>query len=96
MKIGTLMTVKIIFDKRSKDAPFIAYTPELDVSSCGSTEEKARKNLHEAVEIVLEEAQRKGKLSELLEELGFQKKKGHLIPPRVISETFFFPKISLT
>ena len=90
------MTVKIMFDKRSKDAPFIAYTPELDVSSCGFTEEKARKNLHEAVEIVLEEVEKKGKLREFLEELGFQKKKGHLIPPRVTSETFFFPKISLT
>ena len=36
----------------------IAYTPELDVASCGPTEAKARKNLHEAVEIVLEEVER--------------------------------------
>ena len=89
------MTIKITYDKRSKDAPFIAYTPELDVASCGPTEKKARKNLHEAVQIVLEEAKKKGKLVELLEELGFEKKKDHLIPPRVTFETFLFPKIRL-
>ena len=55
------MTVKITIDKRSKDAPFVAYTPELDLASCGPTEEKAKKNLHEAVEIFLEEMQAKGK-----------------------------------
>lgn len=53
MDISIPMTVKIIVDKRSKDAPFIAYTPELDVVSCGGTEEKARQNLHDAVEIVV-------------------------------------------
>ncbi|OGH21228.1 MAG: hypothetical protein A2958_01870 [Candidatus Levybacteria bacterium RIFCSPLOWO2_01_FULL_38_13] len=96
MKIAAPMTVKIMIDKRSKDAPFVAYTPELDVASCGPTEDKARQNLHEAIEIVLEEAERKGRLKELLEELGFQKKKGRLIPPRVTFETFLFPKIRLT
>ncbi len=53
------MTVKIMIDKRSKDASFIAYTPELDVVSCGPTEEKARQNLHDAVEIIVEEAKKK-------------------------------------
>ena len=90
------MTVKIIVDKRSKDAPFVAYTPELDVTSCGPTEEKARKNLHEAVEIVLEEAERKEKLPELLEGMGFQKEKQGWIPPRISFEQFFFPKLKFT
>ena len=90
------MTVKIIVDKRSKDSSFIAYTPELDVASCGLTEEKARKNLHEAVEIVLEEAEKKGKLSDLLEEMGFQKEKKRWMPPRVSLEPFFFPNLKLT
>lgn len=66
------MTIKITYDKTSKDAPFVAYSPELDVASCGPTEKKARKNLHEAVEIVLEEAKKKGRLTQLLEELGFE------------------------
>ena len=60
------MTIKIMVDKRSKDAPFVAYTPELDVASCGPTEEKARQNLHNAVEIIVEEAEKKGTLKKLL------------------------------
>ena len=85
------LTVKIIVDKHSKDAPFVAYTPELDVSSCGPTEEKARKNLQEAVFIVLQEVKKKGKLNELLEELGFQKEKQQWIPPRISFEPFSIP-----
>ena len=85
------LTVKIILDKRSKDAPFMAYSPELDVASCGQTEEKARKNLYEAVSIVLEEMQKKGKLVEFLLESGFQKEKKRWVPPRVSFEPFFFP-----
>ncbi len=53
MQTQVPLTVKITVDKRSKDAPFVAYTPELDVASCGKTEEKAKKNLFEAVGIVL-------------------------------------------
>jgi predicted RNase H-like HicB family nuclease len=88
------LTIKITLDKRSKDAPFIAYTPELDVASCGPTEEKARENLKVAVSIVLEETRKKGKLEELLMELGFQKEKKQWIAPRVSFEPFFFPSLN--
>lgn len=65
MKMLLPLTIKIIIDKRSKDAPFVAYTPELDTTSCGPTEEKARKNLQEAVAILLEEVN-KNKFQNLL------------------------------
>lgn len=84
------LTVKIIYEKESEDAPFMAYTPELDVASCGPTEEKARENLREAVEIVLEEAQRKGKLEQLLKEMGFTKEKRVWKAPRISFEPFLF------
>lgn len=90
MKLLFPLTIKISIDKRSKDAPFVAYTPEVDVASCGPTEEKARENLHEAVEIVFEEVEKKGKLDEFLEELGFQKEKQQWISPRVSFEPFTF------
>jgi predicted RNase H-like HicB family nuclease len=96
MKTMLPLTIKLTVDRRSKDAPFIAYSPELDLASCGLTEEKARQNLHEAVEILLEEVDKKGKLSELLEEMGFQKEKEGWIPPRISLEPFFFPKLKLT
>lgn len=88
------MTIKITVDNRSKDAPFIAYSPELDVVSCGPTEEKARENLHEAVAILIQEVKNKGKLTEFLKEMGFQKEKTRWIPPRVSFEPFFFPSLN--
>lgn len=85
------LTVKIIVDKHSKDAPFVAYTPELDVASCGPTEGKARENLHEAVQILLEEMNKKGGLSDFLAESGFQKVNKSWVPPVVSFESFSFP-----
>ena len=90
MEIMLPLTVKVIYDSASSDAPFVAYTPELDVASCGPSEEKARKNLHEAVEIIVEEARRKGKLEDLLREMGFQKEKRSWKPPRISLEPFLF------
>lgn len=88
MQITFPLAVKTMLDKHSSDAPFIAYAPELDIASCGPTEEKARKNLHEAVSITLREIQKKGKLEEFLRELGFQKDKQGFIPPRITFEPF--------
>lgn len=56
---------------------YIAYAPELDVSSCGKTTPEARKNLHEAVEIFLKETSKMGTLNEILEESGFTKVFGY-------------------
>jgi len=83
-----------MYDGDSKDAPFVAYNPELDVSSCGPTEERARQNLHEAVEIVLGEAGKKGKLNELLKEAGFEKQRKVWKSPRIIFEPFRFPAVN--
>ncbi|MFH1462499.1 MAG: type II toxin-antitoxin system HicB family antitoxin [bacterium] len=52
---------------------YVAYCPELDVSSCGKTIEGARKNLREAVEGFLEAAKSMGTLKEILRESGFIK-----------------------
>lgn len=90
MGINFPLTIKIMYDKRSSDAPFVAYSPELDVASCGKTEEKARQNLHEVVEIFLEEAKKKGKLDDFLKDQGFEKRKDDWQPPRVSFEPFFF------
>lgn len=50
---------------------YVSYCPELDVSSCGKTIEKAKKNLIEAVEAFLEETKKMGTLDEILREGGF-------------------------
>lgn len=56
MSIKFPITIKIIYEKEAEDAPYVAYIPEFDISSCGNTEEKAKKNVKEVLELTLEEA----------------------------------------
>lgn len=51
---------------------FVAHAPKLDVSSCGDTDEEARRNIREAVSAFLEAAERMGTLGEVLEESGYR------------------------
>lgn len=52
---------------------FVAHAPELDVSSQGEGVEAAKAHLREAVEAFLEEAQRMGTLTDVLEEAGYER-----------------------
>lgn len=89
MSIQFPVTIKIMYEKGATDAPYVAYIPEFDVSSCGKTEAKARKNVKEALEIVLEEVQKKGKLEEFLQEAGISPGKSTSFP-KIIFEPFSF------
>ena len=65
---------------------FIAYSPKLDISSCGNSMEEARKNLKTAVRLFLEEAEKMGTLEEILGEAGYEKTDGsHWITPRLVA-----------
>lgn len=64
MSIQFSITIKILYEKEAKEAPYIAYIPEFDLSSCGKTEEEARKNVKEALELVLDELKKQNKLEE--------------------------------
>jgi predicted RNase H-like HicB family nuclease len=64
---------------------YVAHARELDVSSCGGTEERALKNLKEAVRLFLEEADKMGTLDQILEESGFVKRNHKLEGPKFIS-----------
>jgi hypothetical protein len=61
---------------------YVGYTPELDVSSCATTEAKAQKNLLEAVRLFLEEAEKMGSLDQILKEAGFVRHKEILVARR--------------
>ena len=52
---------------------YVAYSPELDISSAGDSSTQARVRLREAVTLFLEEAARQGTLGEILSESGFRK-----------------------
>ncbi len=90
MSVTLPVTTKISFDKSSKDASYVAYCPELDISSCGKTEEKAREMLKETIEIVLEEATKAGTLNEYLESVGYTKSGRHLNLPKISFEPLYF------
>jgi predicted RNase H-like HicB family nuclease len=50
---------------------YTAYSPELDLATCGHTIEEARRNLREVIEIFLEETAEMGTLQDLLSEAGY-------------------------
>lgn len=89
MSINYPLTIKIIKEEKVKEAPFIAYIPEFDVSSCGKSEEEAVSNVKEMVDILFEEAKADGNLPALLDELGLAQKgnKGYTFP-RIIIDSY--------
>ena len=73
----------IVFEE---DETFVAYCPELDVSSCGNTVEHAKEMLKTAVKLFLEEAEKMGTLEDILEESRYKKDtKGRWLPPKLIA-----------
>lgn len=64
---------------------YVAYVPELDVSSCATTRAKAEKNLVQAVQMFMEEAAKKGSLGNILIEAGFVRRKQTLLAPKLIT-----------
>jgi predicted RNase H-like HicB family nuclease len=67
-------------------AAFIAYCPELDVSSCGASADQARVNLKTAVRLFLEEAEKMGTLRDILAEAGYQEDgSGKWNPPPMVA-----------
>jgi predicted RNase H-like HicB family nuclease len=52
---------------------YVAHVPELDLSTYGETQEKARANIQDAVRGFLEAAEDKGTLHEILEESGYER-----------------------
>jgi hypothetical protein len=64
----------------------VAYSPILDLSTCGKNFEEAKKNFFEAVEIFFEELNSKGTTDEVLGELGWEKEKNVWMPPTLIAQ----------
>jgi len=65
---------------------YVAYSPKLDVSSCGSTVDEARCNLKTAVRLFLEEAEKMGTLEDIMCEAGYEKASyGDWTAPRLIA-----------
>ncbi|HBG92484.1 MAG: hypothetical protein A2X54_09660 [Nitrospirae bacterium GWF2_44_13] len=65
---------------------YVSYCPELDVSSCGDSIERAKQMLKTAVRLFLEEAEKMGTLLDILEEANYVKdSSGKWIPPKLVA-----------
>jgi predicted RNase H-like HicB family nuclease len=64
---------------------YVAYVPALDVSSCGATDEEARRNIRDAVRGFLATSADLGTLEEILEEAGYRREGDRWIPPEFVS-----------
>lgn len=64
---------------------YVAYVPELDISSCGATIDDARRNIRDAVRGFLETSAEMGTLNEILEEAGYENKSGSWQAPEFVA-----------
>ena len=72
----------IIFQE---DETYVAYCPQLDISSCGNSVEHAENMLKTAVKLFLEEAEKMGTVEEILEESRYKKNEsGKWLPPKIV------------
>lgn len=73
----------IIFEEENT---FVAYCPELDISSCGHDVQHAKDMLKTAVRLFLEEAEKMGTLEDILDESKFRRDPtGRWIPPKLVA-----------
>jgi predicted RNase H-like HicB family nuclease len=66
------MKLRVTEEIWKEGSMFVSYCPELDVSSCGEDVGQAKKNLTEAILIMLEETKKMGTFEKLMEECGFE------------------------
>ena len=64
---------------------YVAYAPALDLSSCGDTDEAARRNIRDAVRGFLAASEKMGTLAEILEEAGYRRQGESWQAPEFVS-----------
>jgi len=65
---------------------YVAYCPELDVSSCGNKVDHAKEMLKTAVRLFIEEAEKMGTIEDVLEEANYkQDVGGKWLPPKLVA-----------
>lgn len=78
----------VVFFREGKK--FIAYSPAIDLSSCGNTFAQAQKRFSEAANLFFEETVRMNTLDDVLRDCGWRKvsyPQKHWIPPVFIGQT---------
>lgn len=82
------VTLMVAFYRESNK--FIAYSPALDLSTCGDTQEQAKRRFEEALQLFLEETDKMGSLEDVLLDCGWKKighPQRHWQPPIFVGQT---------
>jgi predicted RNase H-like HicB family nuclease len=70
----------------SEENTFVAYCPQLDISSCGKDVDHARSMLKTAIILFIEEAEKMGTITDILEEAKYkQDVNGRWITPKLVA-----------
>jgi len=88
------VSLPVMFIKENNQ--FVAYTPALDLSTCGDTFEQAQKRFAEAVQIFIAKCYSMGTLGEVLRDLGWKKNRNNWLPPTVVSQDSHLFNIPVT
>lgn len=65
------MSVELSVTMKEEGGSFVAYSPDLDLSTCGSTKEEALDMFNEAVRVFFNDIVRSGTAHAVLTELGW-------------------------
>lgn len=65
---------------------YIVYSPALDLSTSGKTEQEVKKRFAEAAMLFLEELDKAGTINDVLRELGWRQEHKQWAPPEIISQ----------
>ncbi len=78
------MKLNITIELWKKKAWYLAKSPELDFVAQGKTEDEAKNNLYDLVQIQFQELEEMGTLKDYLAECGFEEKEDILSPTNKI------------
>lgn len=81
-----LAQIKLTIQILKQASRYIAYSPALDLSTSGRSETEVRKRFAEVAMLFLEELDKAGTLSGVLQELGWKRVQRQWSPPKVISQ----------
>jgi predicted RNase H-like HicB family nuclease len=76
------MKIKVTEEIWKEGNMYVSYCPELDMTSCGESVEKSKKNLKEVISINFAECRNMGTLNQLLQDAGFTEDQDNVLLTR--------------
>ena len=81
-----LAQIKLTISITKQGDRYVVYSPALDLSTSGESLEEAKRRFAEAAMLFVEELDRAGTISDILQELGWREENRQGVPPHVADE----------